>query len=65
MLKVRSEMLNTRKKGKTINLGKNYRKIFPNPENFRDTEKFPELPENFLKIFHFPGSLISGKKGKP
>ena len=39
MLKERSEMLKTRKKGKTIKLGN----FFPgNPEDFRDTGKFFE-----------------------
>ena len=38
---------------------------FANPEDFRDPGNFPKLLGNFLKIFRFPGSLKSRKKGNP
>ena len=52
MLKIRSEMLKTRKKGKTIKLEKNYRKIFPG------------IPGKFFENFSFPGKLKIREKGK-
>ena len=52
MLKVKSEMLKTRKKGKTIKLGKCSRK-FPESWEFRgfsESREFPGFPGIFLKL---------------
>ena len=52
MLKIRSETLKTRKKGKTIKPSGKIPGNFPNPGN---PEDFGDSG-NFLKIFRFPGS---------
>ena len=68
MRKMKSEMLKTRKKGKTIKLGKNSEKFF------RELEKFPRIFGNpgisqvfrdFLKISRFPVSQKPDKKRNP
>ena len=59
MRKKKSEMLKTRKKGKTIRLGKNCRKIFPG------TRKISEISRDFFENFPFPGKLKTRQKGKP
>ena len=57
MLKMRSEMLKTRKKKQNNEAGKNFSVKFlgnfsnpRNPEDFRDPGSFTELPGSFLKI---------------
>ena len=47
MLKIRSEMLKTRKKGKTIKLGKFFRECFKSRES-REFSRSREFFENFV-----------------
>ena len=56
MLKMKSEMLKTRKKAKQSSSG-NFPGNFPNPEDFRDPGKnFPGFSGIPGKIFRFPES---------
>ena len=64
MLKIRLEMLKSRKNSKTIKLEKNSQKNFPNPGNSEDFQD-PGIPGNFFKNFLFPGKLKIREKGKP
>ena len=54
MLKMRSEMLKTRKKGKAIKLGKNSGKF---SLGFSGSRKFPGIPGKYFENFSFPGKL--------
>ena len=63
MLKMRSETLKTRKKGKIIKQGK-FSWEFSQSRAFLRSRKFSGFPGKFFENFPFPGKLKIWEKGK-